>query len=112
MKAARVKVSKIDNQRLLKSPQSCEEVAELFRLLGHPQRLQLVTLLLNGEKSVGDLVVATGMSQSLVSQTLTKLKIADLVSCRRDGQHSYYSLSCERLSDLLASLGEIYCSKK
>ncbi len=50
------------------------QLAELFRLLGEPNRLRLVAACLDGPRSVGDLTEEVGVSQSLVSQHLRLLR--------------------------------------
>ena len=66
--------------------------SELLRTLGDPTRLRLLHLLACEELTVAELTRATRLSQSRVSTHLGKLKEAGLVSDRRDGQASYYSL--------------------
>ncbi len=57
-----------------------EQVSELFRTLGSPVRVALVSLLADGELCVHELVDALELPQPLVSQHLRVLREADLVT--------------------------------
>jgi DNA-binding transcriptional ArsR family regulator len=67
-------------------------VAARFRALGEPGRLELLQHLLEGERSVGELVEATGRSQPNVSQHLAQLLKAGLVEARREGSRVFYKV--------------------
>jgi DNA-binding transcriptional ArsR family regulator len=92
-----------------KMKRSCEEVAHLLKTLAHPQRLLILCHLSNGELTVMELVKLTEVSQSQVSQFLTRMKAEGLVECRREGTYQYYCLSDTRLSGLLKFLHSSYC---
>jgi len=68
-------------------------IAERFRVLGDPLRLQLLHRLGDGEMSVGQLVDATGASQANVSKHLQVLLRAALVQRRKDGLQAFYRVS-------------------
>ena len=67
--------------------------AQRFRALGDETRLRLLELLTTGEQTVGDLMDATGLGQSLVSHHLRALRQAGLVATRRDGRWVHYTIS-------------------
>ena len=48
-----------------------EKMAETLKAIAHPVRLQIVNILMNGERSVGDLVKTLGTKQSLTSTQTT-----------------------------------------
>ena len=78
--------------RTLARPQA-GEVAELFRLLGDPGRVQLLGALLEaGELCVCDLAAVVGMSESSVSHSLRLLRAAEIVRPRRAGRQVIYRL--------------------
>jgi DNA-binding transcriptional ArsR family regulator len=66
--------------------------SDVFRAVADPNRRQLLDELRTGEKSVGTLVKATGLSYSLVSQHLQVLLDANTVARRPDGRQRYYRL--------------------
>lgn len=83
------------------------ESAGLLKALGNSKRLEIVCILRESEKKVGELEKIIGISQSALSQHLAVLRTAGIVSTRRDAQSVYYSLSddrCRRLLDLLDKL--------
>lgn len=67
-----------------------EVVARTFALLGTPVRLHLLALAASGERDVSSLASAAGVSMTTASQHLTKLRLAGLISARRDGRHQIY----------------------
>ena len=63
-----------------------------MEMLSQPVRLRLMCILLDGEQSVQSLAESAGLSQPAMSHHLKKLRDADLVETRRDGQTIYYSV--------------------
>lgn len=87
--------------------------SQMLRVLAHPARLQIVELLLEGERDVTSLGQALGLEGSSVSQHLGMLRAHRLVDQRRAGQRSLYRLRSDGLGRwLLAgsrlSVGEAY----
>ena len=81
-----------------------DAVAGQFRALSEPARLSLLQRLLEGERSVGELVEASGLSQANVSKHLTTLTIAGFLVRRKDGTSVIYALADEvvpQLCDLM-----------
>lgn len=69
------------------------EVAELFRLLGDPGRVRLLSALLEaGELCVCDLAAVIDMTESSVSHSLRLLRTAGVVRRRRAGRQVFYGL--------------------
>jgi len=75
-------------------------VAEHFRALGEPTRLVLLNALRDGERSVSELVEATGLGQANTSRHLSLLHSLDFVHRRRDGVNVLYSLADPRVFEL------------
>jgi DNA-binding transcriptional ArsR family regulator len=63
---------------------------EVLRVLADPTRLQLAGLMLEEEKSVSELAGALGRPTPAVSQHLAKLRMARLVTTRRQGTSVLY----------------------
>jgi DNA-binding transcriptional ArsR family regulator len=79
--------------------------------LAEPRRLQILDLLRDGERPVGDLVVRLGISQPAVSKHLRVLKNAGLVEARTDAQRRLYRIRPEPLAELdewLATYRELW----
>ena len=89
----------------LKHPATTETVclAELFHQMADPTRLTLLLCLLDGEKCVCDLSAEVDVSLSAVSHQLRSLRIAALVSGRRDGRHIFYSLADDHVRILVST---------
>src|ERR1700757_4222753 len=73
---------------------------ETFRALAEPNRLQIVELLLNGPRPVGDMVEHLGLRQPQVSKHLRVLSEAGLVDVRVDAQRRIYALRPAPLQEL------------
>ena len=78
-----------------------------FRALGDETRLKLLELLTAGERTVGDLMDATGLGQSLVSHHLRSLRQAGLVTARRDGRWIYYATWQAAITNVKRVLSEL-----
>lgn len=71
------------------------ELADLFGVLSHPDRVRLLQELRGGARDVASLVTALGISQSRTSQHLGLLKAHHLVQAKREGRRVYYHLRDE-----------------
>ncbi|MCA9911401.1 MAG: helix-turn-helix transcriptional regulator [Anaerolineae bacterium] len=81
-----------------------QPLADKFKALAHPARLQIVDLLRGGELCVCHIEAALGKRQAYVSQQLMALREAGVVESRRDGLQVYYWIvdpQVEALLDLL-----------
>lgn len=76
--------------------------AKLFRGFGDPSRLSILESLRDGPMTVGEIVTATGLSQSNVSNHLGCLRDCGLVLAEQEGRYVTYHLSDDRVGDLLA----------
>jgi DNA-binding transcriptional ArsR family regulator len=74
--------------------------ATAFTVLAEPHRRQILDLLLEGDRPVGDLVKATRLSQPAVSKHLRVLRDARLVDVRTDAQRRIYGVRAEPLRSL------------
>ncbi len=81
-----------------------EEASVFLRSLASPYRLVILTLLLEREHSVKELCEALDARQSLVSQHLTRLRLAGIVKAERRGASLYYSLVDEGARALMLTL--------
>nr|CAD30329.2 negative transacting factor [Rhizobium etli] len=66
--------------------------AALLSAMANPKRLLILCSLVKGEVAVGVLATQVGLSQSALSQHLSKLRAQKLVKTRRDAQTIYYSV--------------------
>ena len=95
------KTAKVKNKPLLRA-KTMHRAAILFKHLSDPTRLQVVTLLTEGERHVGGLCGQFNLSQPVVSHHLALLRLGGIVDRRRQGKNNFYSLTDTgyRLSNL------------
>ncbi len=77
------------------------EQARLLTCIGEPTRLQILSLLIQGERYVGEIVETLSIEQSLVSYHLRHLRQCNIVQARQDAQKTFYRLSDPRLAELV-----------
>ena len=82
------------------TPERARIIAERFRVLGEPMRLKLLHALQGGERSVGDLVAATGAGQANVSKHLQLLYHQGFVERRKEGVTIFYRIADPHVFDL------------
>jgi DNA-binding transcriptional ArsR family regulator len=81
----------------------------MLKAVANRNRLVILCELLKGERSVGALQTAIGLSQSALSQHLARLREDELVATRRESQTIYYSLSSKPITRLIGLLYDLYC---
>ena len=74
---------------------------EVFRMLADPTRVRLLWLLIDGEAPVLNLAERVGKRQATVSQHLAKLRMARLVTTRRQGAQVFYQLADDHVRQLV-----------
>jgi DNA-binding transcriptional ArsR family regulator len=75
-------------------------VAPAITVLAEPHRRQILDLLLEAERPVGELVEVTALSQPAISKHLRVLREAGLVAVRREAQRRIYRVRAEPLRAL------------
>jgi DNA-binding transcriptional ArsR family regulator len=88
---------------------SARAAAELMKALSSENRLLLLCLLAEGEKTVGELAEALALRQAAVSQQLTLLRKDGLVAARRDGRAMHYRLTGREARAVIEVLHRLYC---
>jgi len=78
--------------------------AQAIEVLAEPSRRQILDLLRDGERPVGELVALMALTQPAVSKHLRVLKDAGLVDVRADAQRRLYRIRPEPLAELDAWL--------
>lgn len=89
--------------------QRADDAVALLRSVGSHNRLMILCQLVEGERSVNQLVDALGQSQSVVSQHLAVLRREDIVAGRRDGQSIHYRIADARVRVLMETLFQLFC---
>lgn len=81
-----------------------EEISRLFKLLGHPKRLQLLYLLIQHSMNVSEISEALHWEQSAVSHQLQLLRKYGLVKQVRHGKTIVYHLKDPKVMTLIADV--------
>lgn len=72
--------------------------AEISKTMAHPIRLALLHCLKDEEKTVNDLAVTIGASQSNVSQHLALLRQRQIVKTRKAGSNIFYRVASPKIT--------------
>ncbi|MGV0581692.1 MULTISPECIES: lsr2/espR transcriptional regulator [Mycolicibacterium] len=75
---------------------------EFFKTLGHPARVRILELLVDEDRSVGELQPEVGLESSNLSQQLGVLRRAGVVTARKEGNSVIYSIASPDIAELLA----------
>jgi DNA-binding transcriptional ArsR family regulator len=73
---------------------------DIFTVIGDARRRRILELLAERERSVGDLATELGIAQPSVTQHLTALRDAGLVTSAKRGTSSIYTLVREPLGEV------------
>jgi DNA-binding transcriptional ArsR family regulator len=90
---------------------SYDDAADLLRALAHPVRLRIVDLLEGGELCVKRLEQLLGVSQSSVSQHLSRLRYAGLIESERRGHLVCYRLVGNGAGEVLRAVASALATK-
>ncbi|WP_299669051.1 metalloregulator ArsR/SmtB family transcription factor [uncultured Ruegeria sp.] len=91
-----------------RSPESISEASEYLKAFTLDRRLQILYLLADGEKSVGELIDDLSVHQAAVSQNISRLRLEGLVEARREGRLIYYKICDERVRQVLNLLDKLF----
>ena len=92
-------------------PAKAEEVSSFLKGLANPHRLLILCALAQGERSVTELIDATGIAQTSMSQHLAKLKEEKIVDFRRQHRTLFYFIDHPAVMELMAILYTHFCGK-
>jgi DNA-binding transcriptional ArsR family regulator len=95
--------------RLDQLMRNARSASDFLKALSHENRLLLLCLLAEKERSVSELENLLAMSQSSVSQQLARLRYDNLVTTRRDGKAIFYSIANENVRSVIALIYDIFC---
>jgi DNA-binding transcriptional ArsR family regulator len=86
-------------------PEAMRDVAAYFQALSEPTRLQLLNLLREGERNVGDLAQLTGFTAANISRHMSMLSQQGMVARESRGTNVYYRIS----NDSIYALCDLVC---
>ena len=88
---------------------NARKASDFLKALSHENRLLLLCLLAEGERSVTELENILSLRQPTVSQQLARLRLDDLVTTRRDGKTIYYRLANDHVRRVISVIYDICC---
>jgi DNA-binding transcriptional ArsR family regulator len=83
------------------APEHVDLAVEVFRMLSDATRVQLLWALLDGELPVNELAGTVGKPATGVSQHLAKLRMARLVTTRRQANQVFYRIENSHVRQLV-----------
>jgi DNA-binding transcriptional ArsR family regulator len=94
-----------------KMADKAKHAADFLKALAHENRLMILCILSQGEKSVSELERQLELRQPTVSQQLARLRADGLVSARRDGKTIYYSVASPEARVIVGAVYQVFCEK-
>lgn len=92
---------------MFKDSQQLKKSSQILKVLGNFYRLQIVTLLLNGEKNVSELNQSVRVSQPALSQHLSKLRREGVLGARREQRQIFYYINNPHVIRVLGVVAEM-----
>ncbi|CDZ50832.1 ArsR/SmtB family transcription factor [Neorhizobium galegae] len=93
-------------------PVKAEEVANFLKGLANSHRLLVLCALAEGERNVAQLIEATDIAPTSMSQHLAKLKEEGIVDVRREHRTLFYFIDHPAVSELMGILYQHFCKGK
>ncbi|MBU6950093.1 helix-turn-helix transcriptional regulator [Hahella sp. HN01] len=90
-------------------PEGFEKALSLIKSMDNRNRLFILCLLCDGERTVTEMAEATELSLSAMSQHLSVLRQADLVETEKYQQSVTYRLKGNEVKQMIALLKKLYC---
>lgn len=86
-----------------------EEVAVICKAMSDANRLKVIEMLTQGEKCGCELLDELQVTQPTLSHHMKVLGDCGLVSSRKDGKWSYYTINCDRFREYKDYISAISC---
>jgi len=97
---------------MLLSEEQVNSTAELLKSIAHPIRLEILCFLMEDEKNVGEIEKQFKSTISNISQHLTILRKANIISRRKEANYMYYSIKDVNVQSLIKTLKDLFCTDK
>ena len=97
----------VDDQYILR--ESADKASVLLKALSNQDRLMILCIIAESERSVSELEGLLEIRQPTLSQQLARLRADELVTTRRDGKVIYYSLASNEAIEVIDLLFKLYC---
>lgn len=90
---------------------SITTLANIMKSIGHPIRLKILCLLVDGEQTVGQIHGQLSTSYANVSQHLQRLQSQGLVSTDKQANFVHYSIAMPSIREIIRVLWRLYCAE-
>ena len=100
----------MDNLQLSMLISKSKDVAEILKSFAHEKRLLILCFLCEGEKNVSELEGLCQISQSQLSQFLSRLHLEGHINFKRKGTQKFFFIEKEDTKKLIYSIKDIYCN--
>jgi DNA-binding transcriptional ArsR family regulator len=94
---------------MLFSEEQVESTCEILKSIAHPIRLKILCFIMDGEKNVTEIENEFHSTISNISQHLTILRKANIISRRKEANYMFYSIRDNNIQSLIKTLKELYC---
>ena len=81
--------------------QNMDNMAQYFKILCNPTRLNIIALLSESEYNVSEISALTEIDQTVISNQLKELRYMNIVRSKRRGRKIFYSLNNPETRELL-----------
>ena len=85
-----------------------EDIAKKLKVISDPKRLRIIDILSCNELCACEILEKFDISQPTLSHDMRKLEEVGLVTSKREGKNTYYSLDKDSLDEVEESLGLIF----
>lgn len=86
-----------------------EALSKIMKSIGHPIRLKILCLLVNGAQTVGQIYSQLSTSYANVSQHLQRLQHQGLVATDKQANFVHYSIASPGVATIIKALRRLYC---
>lgn len=88
-----------------------ETLAKIMKSIGHPIRLKILCLLVDGPQTVGQIHEKLSTSYANVSQHLQRLQNQSLVTTDKQANFVHYSIAQSSIREIIGTLRRLYCAE-
>ena len=96
---------------VIKTDETFESAADLFRVMSAPMRLKIINCLCDGEKNVSYLLTRVNTTQPNMSQHLNTLYQAGILAKRREGVQIFYRIADQRIVSICEAVCQDIAAK-
>jgi len=100
-----------DQTAVVKTDETFESAADLFRVMSAPMRLKIINCLCDGEKNVSYLLTRVNTTQPNMSQHLNTLYQAGILAKRREGVQIFYRIADQRIVSICEAVCQDIAAK-